>query len=205
MKLLPGSVNMGKRGWMNMQNVSMIVLAGGESSRMGTDKSDLIYKGRSFLEIQADKAQALQIRDVLVSGYRGSLQTNYPIIPDQTAGKGPLGGLATCLEAIENDRALVLSVDAPLVPAEVLKKLVAYAINSTCKAVISKCGQHQYPLIGVYHRSLAPAMLEEIELHRGSVFAMLRRVEYDVCIFDEDPVLFSNINDPESYNELLNR
>lgn len=188
-----------------MQNVSMIILAGGESIRMGMDKSDLIYKGRSFLEIQSDKAKELQIWDVLISGYRGSCQTHYPVVQDRIAGKGPLGGLATCLDAIENEWALVLPMDSPLVPVKALEELIAYAKTSSVKAVISQCEEQECPLIGMYHRSLVPAMLEEIERFRGSVFAMLRRVGYDTCFFHEDPVLFCNINDPESYQKLLER
>ena len=188
-----------------MQNVSMIILAGGESNRMGMDKSELLYKGRSFLEIQTDKAKELQIRDVMISGYRGSRRTDYPVVQDSISGKGPLGGLATCLNVIENEWALVLSMDAPLVPVKALEELIDYAMTSSVKAVISQCETQECPLIGMYHRSLVPAMLEEIERYRGSVFALLRRVRYDTCFFHEDPMLFCNINDPQSYQKLLER
>lgn len=187
-----------------MKNVSMIILAGGESSRMGMDKADLIYKNRSFLDIQADKAKILQISDVLISGYRGSRKTDYPVVQDLTVGKGPLGGLATCLDLVENEWALVLSMDVPLVPVEALKELIDYAKESSFRAVITQCGEQERPLIGVYHRSLAPVMREEIEMYRGSVFAMLRRVGYDVWFSREDQSLFSDVNDLESYQKLLN-
>ena len=50
---------------------SMIVLAGGKSSRMGRDKSDLLLGMDTFLNVQIRKGTELGIRDILVSGYRG--------------------------------------------------------------------------------------------------------------------------------------
>lgn len=188
-----------------MQNVSMIILAGGKSSRMGTDKSDLLYGDKSFLEIQADKARTMNIRDVLISGYRGQQHLDFPIIPDLNAEQGPLGGLTTCLGAMQNEWALVLSVDAPLVPVEELKRIVNFALQGQYKAAIAQCDDRQYPLVGMYHRSLVSKMQEELTNHRGSVFAMLRRVGYGVYESKEDPTLFSNVNDPKSYRNLLNR
>jgi molybdopterin-guanine dinucleotide biosynthesis protein A len=53
------------------ETFSMIVLAGGASSRMGRDKSDLLLGNRTFLETQIRKGIQLGIKDILVSGYRG--------------------------------------------------------------------------------------------------------------------------------------
>ena len=50
------------------RDISMIVLAGGRSSRMGRDKSDLIYRNQTFLNIQLQKGRRLGIQDILVSG-----------------------------------------------------------------------------------------------------------------------------------------
>lgn len=188
---------------MQTQTVSMIILAGGKSSRMGREKSDLLYRGRSFLELQADKANLLHITDVLISGYRGAQQLPYPVLHDQTPEQGPLGGLATCLEAVHNDWALVLSVDAPLVPVSELENLMEFALHGGCRAAILRSAEREYPLIGMYHRSLAPAMREEIALRKGSVFAMLRRAGYGIYESTENPSLFSNVNDPESYQRLV--
>lgn len=187
-----------------MCEISMIILAGGKSSRMGTEKSDLMYQGRSFLQIQAAKAEKLHISDVVISGYRGSQQPGFPVLQDDCPEQGPLGGLSTCLGAIRNEWALVLSVDAPLVPVRELEKLISYALTSGQRACISQAGERQYPLIGIYHRSLIPAMQEEITIRKGSVFAMLRRSGCAVYESTADPALFSNVNDPESYSSLLN-
>lgn len=193
---------------MDGSRISLIILAGGHSRRMGTDKSDLTYQGKTFLEIQIRKALALGITDVMVSGYRGTPaglpDTQVPVrfLPDRNPDKGPLGGLETCLRA-SREWALVLSVDAPLVPPEELEKLADHALTGEHLAVITECGGNQYPLIGMYRSCLAPAMLEEFTQRKGSVFALLRRVGYTTWESQAQEQLFSNINDPAAYARIL--
>ena len=66
---------------MRKKEISMIILAGGASSRMGRDKSDLTIDGKTFLEMQIEKGEKLGISDILLSGYHGENKYKYPIIP----------------------------------------------------------------------------------------------------------------------------
>ena len=180
----------------------MVVLAGGASSRMGRDKSDLTIDGKTFLEMQIEKGEKLGISDILLSGYRGGKKYKYPIIPDRFPGKGPLGGLEACFRKAKNPCCLVLGVDVPLVPAEELAALIRQSLHSDAKAVILSHGGHEEPLMGVYRTDLADAMLEEITLRKGAVFAFLRRNGYE-CYESQVPErYFSNINDPEMYSKI---
>lgn len=56
--------------WYARTQMSMILLAGGLSSRMGSDKADLCWNGKTFLEHQIEKGKRLGITDIVVSGYR---------------------------------------------------------------------------------------------------------------------------------------
>ena len=121
---------------MRKKEISMIILAGGASSRMGRDKSDLTIDGKTFLEMQIEKGEKLGISDILLSGYHGENKYKYPIIPDRFPGKGPLGGLEACFRKAKNPYCLVLGVDVPLVPAEELAALIRQSLHSDAKAVI---------------------------------------------------------------------
>ena len=114
----------------------MVVLAGGASSRMGRDKSDLTIEGKTFLEMQIEKGRKLGINDILLSGYHGEKKYEYPIVPDRFPGKGPLGGLEACFRKAKNPYCLVLGVDVPLVPADELAAMIRQAQNSEARAVI---------------------------------------------------------------------
>ena len=156
-----------------MQKISMIILAGGASRRMGCDKSDLMIDGKTFLEMQIEKGEKLGISDIILSGYHGEKKYKYPVVTDRIPGKGPLGGLEACLRRAENPHCLVLGVDVPLVPVQELSALISTVNRAKSDAVILRHSGHEEPLMGIYRTDLADSMLEEITLRKGSVFAFL--------------------------------
>ena len=182
--------------------LSMIVLAGGRSSRMGTDKSDLLYREQTFLNIQIQKGRQLGIRDILVSGYRGRV-CEERVVMDRLAGKGPLGGLETCLRLASHKRCLVLSVDTPLISVSELRNLIAEDEKNGRPITIVQHGEKQEPLIGIYGAELADAMAEELKQGRGSVFAFLRKTGYGVYVSQGVESQFENINERADYQELI--
>ncbi|MDO5538626.1 MAG: molybdenum cofactor guanylyltransferase [Eubacteriales bacterium] len=194
---MPDNKNM-----FRQQKLSMVILAGGASSRMGKDKSDLPICGKTFLEIQIEKGQLLGIKDILVSGYRGK-KCSVRVVEDRIPGRGPLGGLESCLREAENEWCLVLGVDVPMVPADVLERLIEKAFNSSAPAVILRHGEHEEPLIGVYRTDLADAMAQEITERKGSVFAFLRRIGYGTYVSGAADKYFANVNDPAAYDTLI--
>lgn len=72
---------------------SLLLLAGGKSSRMGRDKAELLFEGKTFLQQLLDKAAQAGIRKKYLSGHEGAgkdaeLQT----VKDRYRERGPLGG-----------------------------------------------------------------------------------------------------------------
>ena len=181
--------------------LSMVVLAGGKSSRMGNDKSDLQLGDQTFLECQIQKGRQLGIIDILVSGYKGNA-CSAPVVRDRVADRGPLGGLEACFRQAREEQVLVLGVDVPLVPVSELTALIEKSRESRKAATILQHRGKQEPLIGVYRRNLADAMLEELSVGKGSVFAVLRRVGYDIYESCEADSCFMNINRPADYAAL---
>lgn len=179
----------------------MVVLAGGKSSRMGTDKCDLKIGNSTFLEWQIEKGRCLGIPDIQVSGYRGEY-CSAPVTPDRFPGKGPLGGLESCFRRAGEERVLVLSVDLPLLPAEELAYLIKKSREKTKKAMILVHQGKEEPMTGIYDRDLADEMLLEIRERKGSVFAFLNRIGYETCESSAAESCFANINCPEDYKKL---
>lgn len=188
----------------DQKKLSLVVLAGGQSSRMGTDKSDLIYQERTFLEIQIEKGKQLGIEDILVSGYRGS-SCGGRIVADRFAGRGPLGGLEACFRQASFKRCLVLSVDTPLVSVSELQNLIGKDRAGSERATILQHGEKQEPLIGIYDAGLADAMAEALENDQGSVFAFLKKTGYGVYHSQGEEFQFQNINRKEDYQRLLQK
>lgn len=103
--------------------VSAIILAGGRSSRFGADKLEADLDGRTVLDHVIDAMAALA-DDIVVVG-RAGRRPGVRYVPDDEPGAGPLAGLASGLAAIEDDVALVVGGDMPLLRADVLRRLVS--------------------------------------------------------------------------------
>lgn len=181
----------------------MIILAGGYSSRMGTDKSDLVYQRKTFLDIQIQKGVELGIQDILVSGYRG-MGCKERVVMDRYEGTGPMGGMEACLRQAVGERCLVVSVDTPLLTVSELGKLIAEDERNCFRATILRHGLKEEPLMGVYDSGLADVMTEELERDSRAVFALLNRIGYGVYHSQGEEIQFKNINDMRDYQSLLN-
>ena len=57
-----------------LKAISAIILAGGYSTRMGTNKAELVLQGKSFLARQVAKMRTIGIRDIVISGYETTIQ-----------------------------------------------------------------------------------------------------------------------------------
>ena len=75
---------------------SLLLLAGGKSARMGTNKAELVYEGRTFLSHMLDKARKLGIERCYISGYTAQ-RDDVCSVQDQYPDRGPLGGLHACM------------------------------------------------------------------------------------------------------------
>src|SRR5260221_14708053 len=91
---------------------SAALLAGGQSSRMGTDKAEIELDGQPLWQRQLDKLRATDAVEVFISGrctgpYAGS---EFEIVEDRVADAGPLAGLEAALRHASHDWLLVLAV-----------------------------------------------------------------------------------------------
>lgn len=108
------------------EGLGAIILAGGASRRMGSDKAVLDWNGRRAVDRLVDLAAAVGCAFTVVAGADHGL----PFVPDPP-GKGPVGGVLAGVEALKAKgigRALVLAVDAPtLRPGDLAPLLAAPA------------------------------------------------------------------------------
>lgn len=129
------------------------VLAGGRSSRMGTDKACLIVGGESLLARQLRLLREAGARELLVVGRDADenvCESEVRFIPDRQLGAGPLAGLEAALGASESGLTLVLAVDLPFLTADLLRRLVRQGGPET--GVIPWRGDRAEPLVALYPR-----------------------------------------------------
>ncbi len=180
--------------------LSLIVLAGGLSRRMGRDKADLPYGEETFLEHQIALGRALGISDILVSGYRGE-HCSAPVVEDNFPQRGPLGGLEATLGKAKHHKCLVLTVDMPCLHTAVLRSLIGKSMESGKPVTVLRHGDKVEPLLAVYDRCLAEEIRLALEQGRGAVMALLEQVGYEEYVCADDGA-FGNINTQRDYAAL---
>lgn len=178
---------------------SAVLLAGGFSSRMGRCKAGLDFHGVSFLQHQINKLRSLGIEDIVVAG---SVDTPMGCrsVPDIYPHRGPLSGIQAGLLTIKEDAALVLAVDTPLVPLELLRELID---THTAGITLVTRGDDPEPLIGVYDKSLAGACEEALRSGNISVRRFCHEISYASLVYDGEATLLTNCNTPDDYKMLL--
>jgi molybdopterin-guanine dinucleotide biosynthesis protein A len=107
-----------------MGDVTVFVLAGGQSKRMGRDKALLPLGGQTLLERALALAHRVAPRVAVLGPREKYASARERIIEDEFSDCGPLAGIHAALGASETDLNLILSVDMPFVPLEFFKYLL---------------------------------------------------------------------------------
>jgi molybdopterin-guanine dinucleotide biosynthesis protein A len=191
----------------NKDSYALLLLAGGKSSRMGRDKSLLMYQGRTFLDTLLWKGQQLGLKNFYISQHKCSHE-NITIVNDIYPDRGPIGGIHACMKSMENPYCLVVPVDVPQIPLETLHLLLCQhkqlCLDGTPPpALLLKHGDREEPLIGIYATSLVPTMEQYMDKGRNSLFTTLNSTGYRVCCMELPSWQVENINTPEAYEQLL--
>ncbi len=120
-----------------------VVLAGGQSSRMGSDKGRLRWRGQSLLSDAVQRLKLAGCARVLVSG-------DYPEfahVPDLAPERGPLGGLASVAGHASESRWIVIAIDQPLVDAGMLRRLLeGLTLGSAQGRMVCRFGEEPLPM-----------------------------------------------------------
>jgi molybdopterin-guanine dinucleotide biosynthesis protein A len=182
---------------------TLVVLAGGDSRRMGRSKALLPVGGTTLIEWLtarlapgfAHLVVAAREAERLPPGLRPRL------VNDLHAGAGPLAGVEAGLAASPHDVVVVVACDMPAVTAGLLRRL-AEAAGEGVDAAVPRVAGRPEPTCAAYRQSAAgpiAAALAAGRLRATDALAGLRVRWLD----GEDPALFANLNTPADYRTFL--
>ncbi|NRQ42110.1 molybdenum cofactor guanylyltransferase [Rheinheimera sp. YQF-2] len=144
---------------------SALILAGGQSSRMGRDKALLQLNGQSLLQHMQQLALDSGAVEVLVS-------RNLPgFIVDNTPQQGPLAGILAALQHCSGSQLLVLPVDTPLLTVTSLQRLLQHANGAAGYFVNSPL-----PCVLPVSPALSTMISAQLQSGQRSVKALLGRL-----------------------------
>jgi len=180
-------------------NLTAIILAGGQSLRMGTNKALMQYFGKSLIQYSLELALCFT-RNIIISTNQDELRNlGFPIVNDIFSVKAPLSGIHAGLLFSKTDWNLVLTCDMPNVSVQVIQYMISKLEQ---EAELALVGHHGYiePLCGLYHRNLIPFIEANFGRNKLSPLDLMeletsRLIQMD-SIIDEDPsFIFKNINE----------
>lgn len=131
-------------------DITAVLLAGGESRRMGTDKATLLVRGKPLWHIQVELLRKLNPTEIFVSARTDPKWRPHDVIfvGDIPPPRGPLSGLAASLDRMSTRHLLALAIDMPWMSNEYLEFLCAQI--ETGRGVVPKVGDRAEPLAAIY-------------------------------------------------------
>ena len=207
-----------------IEDCSAIILAGGESKRMGRDKAVLLLHGETLLQrvtasVQPMFAQTMlsvrqpradiklpQICDVQQEDYVGAspareLESRAGLAGSGKSGGGPLVGLVSALEKVTTPWAFVVACDMPFIAPDLIRQLAS--LRAGHQAVVPRVDGYAQPLAAFYARSAVPLLQSSLAAGNQSLIAALKTLDVRYVEADEllafDPQLrsFFDLDTPQ--------
>jgi len=192
-----------------VQSISAIVLAGGESRRLGQDKCMLPVEGQPLLARTLALLASLAGDLLVVSNdpYRAAdLGRPVRLVPDQQPGVGALMGLYSGLKAARHDRAVAVACDMPFLNLPLLRYMISLAAGYD--VVLPRLGDLAEPLHAVYGKGCLGPMERHLALGRRRIVAFFDEVrvcyveQAEIDRFDPRHLSFLNVNTPQDWRRV---
>ena len=191
---------MGKIGDTDM-TFSALLLAGGESRRMGNDKATLLFRDEALWRRQLRILRDLGPERVFVSARTESawLPENTELLLDDPPSRGPLSGLAKALTTMRTSHLVVLAVDMPFVTREQLQFVCGQATEGC--GVVPVVRERAEPLAAVYPAEAAPEFVAALAGVDFSLQPLVRKLAAAgtirmVSVAPEEERLYQSLNTP---------
>jgi molybdopterin-guanine dinucleotide biosynthesis protein A len=182
--------------------VTGFVLAGGKSTRMGSDKAFAVLNGQTLLERALQSVRAVSTQ-VLIVGLKSKFSLYAPVVEDIFPERGPLGGIHAALAGTTTDINLVLAVDLPFMEPAFLDYVCKRAERTTSVVIVPWAAGGWQPLCAIYRKAFAAAAEKALAAGRNKIDALFAQVPV-ACINENEITqagfsldMFRNINTRE--------
>lgn len=191
------------------ERISGIVLAGGNSRRMGRDKRFIESRGTSFLEIAVNRLSKVTDEVIVVTASPEEFGLEgVKFVSDLEAGRGPMMGIYTGLTTMISERAVVNPVDVPNLTEDLLSRMIER--SEGFDIVMPERRGKLEPLVAVYSKNVIPVMRGLLKGGDKAAPHIIVSPEYglgvsilsetDLSDYGDLDLLFKNYNSPEDLN-----
>lgn len=183
-------------------NITGIILAGGKSSRMGTDKGLLLFNDKPFVQQSIDALSPLVSEIIIVSDRTDYDRFGFKRIMDEVKDAGPVSGIYSGLKASTTTFNLVLSCDIPLITTKILRKLIEHA-DAKSEIIQIESNGKTMPLIALYKRDVKDKFQKLLQQdERRLRVAVQSCIVKNVVLEDDLNRATTNVNTKEELKQL---
>lgn len=179
------------------QDITVVILAGGQSSRMGKDKGLISVNGKPMVQHLLGVAQSIGLPVIIIANNPDYKQFNVPVYEDRYKEHGPLGGIHSGFYHSQTERIFVISCDTPFVQKELIESIIE--ASEGFEITVPRHEHKTHPLIGIYARSTFESLVKSLEAKTLKVMEFIKPFHHQVIdvstLFDEEQ--FENINEPK--------
>lgn len=179
--------------------ITAIVLAGGKSKRMGTDKALLEIDGITMLERAVTLCKNTCDNIIISSNNISHKKLGGKVVVDEVENCGPIGGISSCLKQSKTDWNFIISVDAAFVESDFVDFLFLEA--NGYDAIVPVHSKGKEPLIAFYNKSSLAKMEEMLQVGNYKMHNLLTSLNTKFVDaekwLEKHPKLFNNLNYPE--------
>jgi molybdopterin-guanine dinucleotide biosynthesis protein A len=181
-------------------NISAVLLAGGESRRMGRDKATLLVHAKPLWQIQLELLQKLEPTEIFVSARTDPVwrPADVQLVADDLPSRGPLSGLAASLTQMRAQHLLALAIDMPFMTEEYLTFLCSQIEPG--RGVIAKIDDRFEPLAAIYPHEALPNFQIALSGTDFSMQTLADRLAAEeklrvISVTSQERNLFTNVNE----------
>jgi len=172
-----------------------ILLAGGNSSRMETEKGLVLLNGKPLVEYALESLQSVFKRIIISANSAIFDGYGWPVVKDQHEGCGPMAGISAGMKAMQTDFAFVLSYDMPFVSTGLIRAILNK--RADFEAVLPFCNNFPVPVCACYNRTILPQLENSILSQKLKVSQFVEGIRYHYLIPDQSQSdQFYSVNTP---------
>jgi molybdopterin-guanine dinucleotide biosynthesis protein A len=191
-------------------DMSIVIQAGGGSTRMGQNKALMLFLGQRLIERVLHRIKPAAAEILITTNHPEALAyLKLPLVPDEIAGLGALGGLYTALRAATYPLVAVVACDMPFANIDLLAAQRTILLDEGVDAVLPMLEHGYEPFHAVYRvDTCLPAVRDAIDSGKRRAIAWKADVKVRVMVESEirryDPHLlaFLNVNTPEEFRRV---
>ena len=192
--------------------LTAVLLAGGESRRMGRDKATIEFEGRPLWMRQLELLRSLGPENILVSARVAPswLPLETELLLDDPPSRGPISGLTKALAGMRTTHLLALAVDMPFMTSEALRHL--WSLAQQGQGVVPLIGDRAEPLAAIYPAEVASDFETALAGADFSLQRIIQKLAAEgkvnlVAVPARDEHFYRSVNEPSDFKEgrFLNR